>query len=95
VDQSREHNLYTLCRLRTTNHRRSVEAGRWKQIIRENRFYHLCSRRELGDEYYDIFECTKFINEKKNLYFEFVHRNRIRTMNHRLPVEAREMEKNH
>ena len=25
---------------------------------------------------------------KKNLYFEFVHRNRIRTMNHRLPVEA-------
>jgi hypothetical protein len=39
--------------------------GRWKQIIRENRFYHLCSRRELGDEYHYIFECTEFINERK------------------------------
>ena len=46
-----------------------------KQIIRENRFCHLCSRRELGDEYHYIFECTEFINERK-LYFDFVHRNR-------------------
>ena len=36
-----------------------------KKIIRENRFCHLCSRRELGDEYHYIFERTKFINEKK------------------------------
>jgi hypothetical protein len=44
--------------------------GRWKKIIRENRFCHLCSRRELADEYHYIFECTEFINERK-LYFDF------------------------
>ena len=66
---------FTLCRFRTTNHRLPVEVGRWKKIIRENRFCHLCSRRELGDEYHYIFDCTEFINERK-LYFEFVHINR-------------------
>jgi hypothetical protein len=45
------------------------------KIIRENRFCHLCSRRELGDEYHYIFECTEFINDRK-LYFDFVHINR-------------------
>jgi hypothetical protein len=64
-----------LCRFRITNHRLPVEVGRWKTIIRENKFCHLCSRRELGDEYHYIFECTEFINERK-LYFDFVHINR-------------------
>jgi hypothetical protein len=46
---------FTICIFRTMNHRLPVEAGRWKHIIRENRFCHLCSRRELGDQYHYIF----------------------------------------
>ena len=72
LDILEDKDKFTLCRFRTTNHRLPVEVGRWKKIIRENRFCHLCSRRELGDEYHYIFGCTEFINERK-LYFDFVH----------------------
>ena len=75
LDILEDKDKFTLCRFGTTNHRLPVEVGRWKTIIRENRFCHLCSRRELGDEYHYIFECTEFINERK-LYFDFVHINR-------------------
>jgi hypothetical protein len=70
LDILEDKDKFTLCRFRTTNHRLPVEVGRWKKFIRENRFCHLCSRRELGDEYHYIFECTEFINERK-LYFDF------------------------
>jgi hypothetical protein len=70
LDILEDKDKFTLCRFRTTNHRLPVEVGRWKNIIRENRFCHLCSRRELADEYHYIFECTEFINERK-LYFDF------------------------
>jgi hypothetical protein len=40
---------FTLCRFRTRNHRLPVEVERWKKNIREKRFCHLCSRRELGE----------------------------------------------
>jgi hypothetical protein len=49
LDILEDKDKFTLCRFRTTNHRLPVEVGRWKKIIRENRFCHLCSRRELGD----------------------------------------------
>ena len=75
LDILEDKDKFTLCRFRTTNHRLSIEVGRWKQIIRENRFCHLCSRRELGDEYHYVFECTEFVNERK-LYFDFVYINR-------------------
>jgi hypothetical protein len=43
--------------------------------LEDIRLLYLCSRRELGDEYHYIFECTEFINERK-LYFDFVYINR-------------------
>jgi hypothetical protein len=50
----KEKDLFLLCRFRTSNHRLSIEIGRWQNINRENRVCNLCQgiRREFGDKYH-------------------------------------------
>lgn len=64
-----------LCRFRTTNNKLPIEAGRWQNVLRENRVCHQCNNRQIGDEYHYIFECT-FFDKKRTEYLSsyFVQR---------------------
>ena len=57
--------LYILCKFRTMNHKLPVEAGRWQNIPREERFCILCNENMIGDEYHYIMQCKVFANERK------------------------------
>jgi hypothetical protein len=59
-----EQNSLLLCKFRTTNHKLPIVKGRWSNIPRENRYFELCQKNQIGDEYHYIFECTN-LNEKR------------------------------
>jgi hypothetical protein len=54
------HISYTLCKFQTTNHKLSIETGRWNGIDRENRRGLKCNSRSIGDEFHYIMECHFF-----------------------------------
>jgi hypothetical protein len=47
--------------------KRSVEKGRWSNILRENRYCELCQKNQIGDEYHYIFECTNLSEKRTSL----------------------------
>ena len=55
----------TFCRFRTTNNYLTIETGRWRNILRENRTCNLCNCGILGDEYHYIMECSALNEERK------------------------------
>jgi hypothetical protein len=48
--------IYTLCKFRTTNHKLSIETGRWNNIDSVNRICTKCDNITIGDEYHYIME---------------------------------------
>jgi hypothetical protein len=48
--------IYTLCKFRTTNHKLSIETGRWNNIDSVNRICTKCDNIAIGDEYRYIME---------------------------------------
>ena len=56
--------IYTLCKFRATNHKLSIETGRWYSIDRENRKCLKCNSRSIGDELHYIMQCH-FIAENR------------------------------
>ena len=62
-----EQNSLLLCKFRTTNHKLSIEKGRWSNIPRENRYCELCQKNQIGDEYHYIFECTNLSEKRTSL----------------------------
>jgi cobalamin-dependent methionine synthase I len=62
-----EQNSLLLCKFRTTNHKLSIEKGRWSNILRKNRYYELCQKNQIGDEYHYIFECTNLSEKRTSL----------------------------
>ena len=52
-----ENNRIWITNLRTYNQNNSIEIGRWKNILRENRSYHLCDE-EIGNEFHYLFICN-------------------------------------
>jgi hypothetical protein len=62
-----EQNYLLLCKFRTTNHKLSIEKGRWSNIPRENRYCELCQKNQIGDEYHCIFECTNLSEKRTSL----------------------------
>jgi hypothetical protein len=63
----KDKDLFFLCRFCTSNNRLPNEIGRWQNRNRENRVCNLCQGRELGDEFYYLFECTEFIHGRVRL----------------------------
>ena len=61
------HDIYTLCKLRTTNHKLPIETGRWNGIDRENRQCLKCNSRSIGDEFHYIMECHFFTENRTQL----------------------------
>jgi hypothetical protein len=57
--------------MRITSHKLPIEKERWSIIPRENRYFELCQKNQIGDEYYYTFECTnesgKHLNESPNI----------------------------
>lgn len=49
-----------LTKLRLSNHKLSVERGRYRNIPRHQRLCDLCELDKVGDEYHFMLECTKF-----------------------------------
>jgi hypothetical protein len=47
--------------------KRSIEKGRWSNILRENRYCELCQKNQIGDEYHYIFECTNLSEKRTSL----------------------------
>ena len=62
-----EQNSLLLCKFRTTNHKLPIEKGRWSNIPRENRYCELCQKKQIGDEYHYIFECTNLSEKRTSL----------------------------
>ena len=62
-----EQNSLLLCKFRTTNHKLTIEKGRWSNIPRENRYWELCQKNQIGDEYHYIFECTNLSEKRTSL----------------------------
>ena len=62
-----EQNSLLLCKFRTTNHKLHIEKGRWNNIPRENHYYELCQKNQIGDEYHYIFECTNLSEKRDSL----------------------------
>ena len=68
----------TFCRFRTCNHSLPIEKGRWINISRENRICTKCNRREVGDEFHYILNCSYLRTERKKLSpRQILHRNVI------------------
>ena len=55
-------------KFRTANYHLLIETWRWCSIPKLERTCHVCSRGQIGDEYYYILECNVFeLQRKKNL----------------------------
>jgi hypothetical protein len=63
--------VITLAGFRTSNYKLPIETGRWNDILRHQRFCHLC-RIEMGGEYHYIMKCSVF-NESCRLYIPQVY----------------------
>ena len=62
-------NRKAISKLRTGNHRLTIETGRWTNIVRENRICTQCSQNKVEDEYHFLFDCYKHTVER-NIAFE-------------------------
>lgn len=67
--------LYTLCKFRCGNHRLPVETGRWQTIPRSERSCHLCSSRDIGDEFHYIMSCNFFNIEREKYLPHYCKKN--------------------
>ena len=56
-----------ILRFRTANHRLPAEKGRWENIPYEDRKCQVCDKNEIGDEFYYLFTCPAFANERTHL----------------------------
>lgn len=57
----------TLCKFRSGNHRLPIETGRWRRIIRQERYCVLCNSQEIGDEFHYILNCTALTESRRAL----------------------------
>ena len=55
----------SLLKFRLSNHRLPVETGRWENTPLEDRKCILCSKYDIGDEFYYLFLCDHFISDRK------------------------------
>ena len=68
---------FTLCRLRTNNHRFPVVTGRYNRTPREERICNKCNDNVIGDEYHVLLECTcQEIAQLRIKYLPVYYRNR-------------------
>ena len=57
--------VITLARFRTTNNLVPVNVLRFSGLDREDRVCRLCDSNEMGNEYHYLFQCTFFINKRR------------------------------
>ena len=58
-----------VCKLRTSNHKLTIETGRYIGTPRNQRYCNMCDMNVVGDEYHFVFECTKLKKTlENNLY---------------------------
>jgi hypothetical protein len=65
LDVLNDKNRFTFCRFRTSNHRLSIEVGRWTNVERRNRLCQLCQSCEISDELHYVLQCPNFVAERK------------------------------
>jgi hypothetical protein len=53
--------------MRITSHKLPIEKERWSIIPSENRYCELCQKKQIGDEYHYIFECTNVTEKRTSL----------------------------
>ena len=68
-----------IAKFRTTNHRLSVEKGRWENIERSQRVCTICNRNALGDEFHYLFECDAF-EESRKMYLPRYYLRHVNTL---------------
>ena len=57
-------NRITFCKFRTSNHRLSIETGRWNVIDHGNRLCNICTDAEIGEECHCILQCKSLADER-------------------------------
>ena len=72
-------NARLLCKFRTGNVKLPIETGRWFNIKRDYRIYHLCNS-DVGNEFHYIFNCT-FLSGERNEYIPSYYTNRASATN--------------
>ena len=72
-----------ICRFRTSNHRLSIERGRYYDINRADRICELCNSDKICDEFHFVLECNTLIDIRQSFLLPYSqnHPNHIKFKN--------------
>ena len=62
---------YAMTKFRCRNHSLPIEVGRSVNLDRDERFCMFCNNRKVGDEFHYIFECVRFVDERRRYLKEY------------------------
>ena len=65
----------TFTRFRLSNHRLSIETGRWRNIPRDERKCDICNEGYIGDEFHFLFECNVLNDLRTQYLYNYYYRN--------------------
>ena len=63
-----------LLKFRLSNHRLTVETGRWENIPIEERKCTVCEANDIGDEFHYLFVCNHFKSERKQFLTPYFYK---------------------